>query len=394
MGLVTVSKSTEISWDNSSRFKQESESKQLAARGPCVWVCGCTLLVVTYCFAEGCMPQHLLPSFQSWMGWTAVLLIWTISCSLLLLFDAYHTIVKHFLGPAFEHLQRWSLDDVLRLCLDPQQFATHVIGFTTISASLYTIPTTPEQRTRVYQAMGVLPNDDHALDILAAPGGWMRLFRTAPLLNDTSSGVDDGSTTQETEQEPYCPYSISPIYRVQPSEQTNKNDTASTVKIEPAPSAFLNSRAEPQQLHEILGSILLQHAQHRLGWDNTTDTVLSPTTLRATAIAATLVLGAQLRYSATARSYCKTILHLLVTASSGSALCAAMIGLRMATTTHRPTVAPWSSLSLLQQVVRTPISTLMKGPNRMAWKGGLLVVVLMLLRKLRRRSPRGLQLEP
>jgi len=49
-----------------------------------------------------------------------------------------------------------SLDDDLRILFDFQQLITQLVGFATLSVSLYAIPTTVEQRAKMFQSVRLL----------------------------------------------------------------------------------------------------------------------------------------------------------------------------------------------------------------------------------------------
>lgn len=337
-------------------------------RGPSLWLAGFGVFAsAIFALSDGFV---VWPPSNYLLAWSILLSLWTISSCAILFNDICVYLIDRFGKPSLLFIYQWSLDDVLRLFLDPQQLWTNIVGFVTITASLYTLPTTPEERARVFQGMGVLPSHldrKTATEVLETPGGWTKLL---PLVcqssacnesdddddNDNNDGDNDSSTTPELND--LSPYSISPIYREMKEEKSTKSEP---IQVQPSPRTLL----EPEQLHQIIGSIVLENIQKR--WSIPPSLVETPTHTMAAAAVSALLLALQLRFSSTARSYCRTLLHLLLTTATGTALGASILG----------TVSSGPYAQVVRHLVKR---------HKVVWKGGLLSLVLGLL-LLRRHQP-------
>jgi hypothetical protein len=158
-------------------------------RGPVLWLLGISLLV-GFCISTWKYMPHtaLVPLILVII--IGSIIVWTVVCGVYFTMDIYTTILRPIvLQPAIVSATKYSLDDILTVLCDPTQFATFISALFVLPVTLYTLPTTTQQRAQVLSAAGVIPtllysesnvdnamNTENSIKILTQPGGWVYLF--------------------------------------------------------------------------------------------------------------------------------------------------------------------------------------------------------------------------
>lgn len=347
--------------------KPDAVSWKRLWRGPILWFFGvsamllASLCATTTTTATSSSIEAISPALLAAL-WIIGLGSWTVLCTCLLGNDVWRCIVQPaLLQPAVAAASQWSLDDVLQFACDPSRLASCVAGCFLLPATLYALPTTPQQRAQVLRAAGVLPNNNNddddddaaaATALLTEPGSWKYLL-PAPLqkcclhsyavsaatpcaeedMGDAETTDDEGDdvSSQEQDQES-CPYSISPVWKTNKTDDNDNKETAATATAERSAkstttqrSASATSQRQPLEPHELIQKIVTDWLRAQLREKQAAAGLLvSPQQWVAVAVTAATVLALQLRHSPMARALLKHSVHASVTAGAGTALVASL----------------------------------------------------------------------
>jgi hypothetical protein len=313
-------------------------------RGPMVWSVGVSFVLVLHATV---LSQHLEDNAAFATGCVLFATVSLYSCTLFWT-DLVKYFVETMLRPAVVAVSDRSLDDVLRVLCDPGQLAACLSAVIAVPVTLYALPTTPEQRVQVLRSAGLLPrgdeDDDDATAVLTRAGGWklllpekmQQLLRTIlqeehePVLlpspreaeTDPGSSASSEGSNEDEQEDYYPPYSISPVYRTTshtpPTFHDQEEEEQEQQKDE--------EDAPGLELSDLISKIVWNLAKTKL--ESLTATLSEHQTPAAvTALAATTLLVAQLRYSSTARTAVKALLHLMVTAGGSTALAGSLAAL-------------------------------------------------------------------
>jgi hypothetical protein len=321
--------------------RQPSSPRRKIIRGPALWVVGLTAL--------GCLTVTLsgisAPGSAPFLVAACILCscAWTCACVAILWIDFYKTVLVPMLQTVVGAASQWSLDDALRVLWDPTQLAAGLTTCILLPTTLYTLPTTPEQRIRVLEAAGLLiPVDNRettAATILTSKGGWRHLLPTRlqeflcrvekignhdstgsckPLLSvernhrmDQRAMSDDESTDDESE-----PQSTSQSKPKDPSEPNSSDST---------PSQQESVRSD-DELPDLVLKIVREMIARQL--DQFCDTLQRHKNIpMCTAALATTILTIQMQKSSRARAMCYSILHLSTMSAAGTVALSSIVAL-------------------------------------------------------------------
>jgi len=128
--------------------------RKIILRGPLLWSAGASAMIFASVLCCCDSPAVLAALWV--LGGSS----WTLCCAWLFWNDLYrHVLRPTVLDPALEAASQWSLDDVLQFLCDPHQLAAWITGAFLLPVTLYSLPTTPEQRAQVLRSAGVLSGD-------------------------------------------------------------------------------------------------------------------------------------------------------------------------------------------------------------------------------------------
>ena len=328
-------------------------------RGPALWTFSICSLFSAYLIWARAAVDPVLPI--SCLAAAIVFFFGVTAFSISLFWHDFWIFILQpvILKPAIEAASKYSLDDLLRFLCDPGQLLATLSGAIMFPITLYTLPTTTQQRAEALQTSGLIPNDrrDDAVSILTAPGGWKELLSTPvrrflrQAVNDEDQNNTDSdgdvsdensvSTAPDDRTTNHCQYSISPVYRTTVTSESpppppsslpppqEKTVAQTRRKVEPVVVESLPRRRlqrQYQEPYEVLGSIVADLVQAKASsfCQSLHD---QQATLAPTAVAAAALLAIQLLHSRTARSNVRSLLHLVVTAGAGTALTGSLLAL-------------------------------------------------------------------
>jgi hypothetical protein len=304
-------------------------------RGPALWVVGltalgCIAVTLSRLAAPGAAPL-LVAAF------VLCSCAWTCACIAILWNDIYKIVLLPRLQTVVGAASQWSLDDAFRILWDPTQLAAGLTTCVLLPTALYTLPTTPEQRTRVLDAAGLLSPVDNrettAATVLTSKGGWRHLLPTKlqektdvndaagfpqPMLAVESNhrldqrAMSDGESTDDESE----PSSTSQSKPKDPTEPTSSDST---------PSQHESVRAD-DELPDLVLKIMREMIVRQV--DKFCDTLQQHKNIPMfTAALAAAVLTIQMRKSSRARAMCYSILHLATMTTAGTAVLSSVVAL-------------------------------------------------------------------
>ena len=76
--------------------------------------------------------------------------IWTFSCAVVFMKDCYVVIIfPYVVQPIIVRASKYSMDEVFTIVCDPTQLASYISALFVVPVTLYTLPTTPQQRAQI-----------------------------------------------------------------------------------------------------------------------------------------------------------------------------------------------------------------------------------------------------
>jgi hypothetical protein len=406
--------------------------KRILLRAPILWCAGVLAMILASAIF---IPSSTTATATTHISvlvalWVVSLSVWTGFTACVFWLDVFrYALQPAVLTPALTAAMQWSLDDMLQFVFNPQWVAS-IVGAFLLPTTLYTLPTTPEQRAQVLCAAGLLPptrslnvTDDSADEhpnnhspnsVFTEPGSWRYLLPMTMqrLLVIESENSDNGPPSEEDagadeatddEDDSHGPYSISPVWKEhhETSHDTIiKSNQPEPVSNQPSSVPAVDQGLEPHEIiYNIVTDLLRSKIKH--GWS----AMVSPQRMGVVAATAVAVLTLQLRHSATARGLVKHLVHGSVTAGAGTALVASLTAVLApyCLASNRPDALPskldvnvWLT-SVMTALVGAATATVIPRPfgrtfsyvqttlSRIPWKGAAAVLVLALFRQRHRR---------
>jgi hypothetical protein len=318
---------------------QSSYSRRRIIRGPALWVVGLTALGCSTVTLSGLAS----PGAAAFLVAACILCscAWTCACIAILWNDVYKTLLLPRLQTAVGSASQWSLDDALRILWDPTQLAAGLTTCILLPTTLYTLPTTPEQRTRVLEAAGLLSPVDNletsAATVLTSKGGWRHLLPTQvqeflcrvekiddhhstgsrkPMLSGESNhrldqrAMSDDESTDDDSEPPLTSHS-------KPMDESTSSDST--------PSQQKSARAD-DELPDLVLKIVREMIARQM--DQFCDTLQRHKNISMlTAAVATAILTIQMRKSSRARAMCYSVLHLATMTTAGTVALSSVVAL-------------------------------------------------------------------
>jgi hypothetical protein len=337
-------------------------------RGPILWICGVSLLSgVCISLWEHIPHGAFIPLVLFFV--LGITMLWTLICCSLFGKDVYSRIVQPLvLKPVLLNATQYSLDEIFRTICDPTQLATVLSACWMVPVTLYTVPTTEQQRAQVLSAAGVLPpvsiadgTNQEVCQIFTQPGGWVSLLPewfqkvAQPMISDfdeNSSRLDHNHSCRQ-----YCDASNTILREAKVMEGSmHLQDVTSATTVDeddsdddtheamhslrhlPNPtsskvreSAFAEcteptARVSPKmessvphsepELPELFCQIWIDMIQNK--WDRICRRLQKQrSNMAITAMVTFTVLWLQIRYSPSARKMIRNVAHMLLTTSAG-----------------------------------------------------------------------------
>jgi hypothetical protein len=164
---------------------QQSSHYLLLFRGPTLWLFGisniisCFILLWDYLSSlhAAFLPIHFSILFISVVAWTTI-------CTSIFVSDAYLGIIYPIIvQPVIIEATKYSIDDLCAIICDPSRLATYISALFVLPITLYTLPTTPQQRASILTSIGILShlkNENRSPDketkTFTEAGGWKYLL--------------------------------------------------------------------------------------------------------------------------------------------------------------------------------------------------------------------------
>ena len=309
--------------------------------------------------------------------------IWTWSCGVIFVKDVYAVLVyPYVVRPAIAGASQYSLDQVLSILCDPTQLAAYISAIIVVPVTLYTLPTTPQQRAQIllstFRPSPNNPNDDGGDDdtnqkIFTEAGAWKYLLPKSiqKVVDDSNNDVsiesqkhsrlgnltqqlhesvmvdelyhdvgravttedEDESNDDASVMEPNTTLSSPPKYRsraleepIHPSGSRHKSKRLSPPSAAAAAAAKSGRTETCQEMntwnlfYQIVTDLWKEqcHSMIRQGF------VPDPSTLRLTAVTCGIILALQFRTSSTARFLLRSGMHMALTTTCSVTLVGAL----------------------------------------------------------------------